>query len=205
MTPATLSTHQKSSLTRQRIAELRVQCQSEPGSVSLHQDAVREFTAAGLTAEALPLLRRLVKLTPDDLTVARQLAAALAERGEHRDAIAEYRRVAEAEPEAPRSFHDLGVAACAGGEYAVAREAFERKVELDPQSYEAYNDLAVLYGMDRRSDDVERAYRRCLTINPNYEKGRVNALQFFWDAGSDDTSRTSARSGHLGTALQRSR
>ncbi|HUU44630.1 MAG TPA: glycosyltransferase [Acidobacteriota bacterium] len=172
-----------SPISRQRVAELRVQCQRDPHSVAVHRETVDEFLAAGLTAEALPLLRRLATLCPDDPAVLVLLARVCGERGDHREAIARHQQVAQMRPDSVDAWHDLGVAACTAGEYATARDAFERKVSLAPDSYETFNDLAVLYGMDRRGDDAAAAYRRCLTINPAYEKGRQNALHFFWDTG----------------------
>lgn len=172
---------QHSPMTRGRVAELRVGCQQDPHSVSLHQEAVEEFLAAGLSAEALPLLRRLVALCPEDVGVVTRLGDALAERGEHREAIVRFRRATALTPDSPETYRRLGIAACTAGEYAVAREAFERQIDLAPDNFVTMNDLAVLYGLENRDDDAGRMYRRCLEIDPCYEKGRRNALQFFWE------------------------
>lgn len=170
-------------LDRQRIAELRIQCQREPEALGLHREAIAEFLAGGLPAEALPLLRRLAARCPNDASVATQLATILAASGNDRDALEQWRHVADLEPGSADALHNLGVAACRVADHATASQAFERKLELNPNSFETYNDLAVLYAMTGRPDDAAATYMRCLKINPRYELARKNAFQFFWESG----------------------
>ncbi len=168
-------------LTRQRVAELRVQCQKEPDSIELHRNAIAELLQAGMTGEALPLLRRMTALCPDDMEILGQLAMVLTESGDETGAKESYRLIADRESESIEAQHNLGVAACHAGDHGLAIEAFERKLSLDASNFETHNDLAVLYTMAGRADDSARAYLRCLEINPRYEKARENAFQFFWD------------------------
>jgi len=176
-------------MSRQRIAEIRVECQNDPASLPIHREAVAEFLAAGLPGEALPLLRRLVNLCPDDPAIIRQLADVHAVLGNTREALDEWRRLRGVSGDNEETLHNLGVAACVAGEYDTAREAFEAKLRLKPDCYETYNDLAVLYSMLARPEDSARAYLRCLEINPRYEKGRENAFNFFLESGRLDEGR----------------
>lgn len=171
------------SISRQRIAELRVLCQKDPSAVAIHREAITELLAADLPAEALPLLRRLASLVPDDANVHRQLAIVSAQLDQHTDAIAAWRNVRRITGDTEDTLHNLGVAACAAGDYQTACEAFERKLEAKPACYETLNDLAVLHALLGRPDDSARCYIRCLEINPRYEKGRDNAFTFFWEQG----------------------
>ncbi len=173
----------RSRLTRQRIAELRLKCQSQPDSIAIHKEAIREFLEAGLEVEALPLLRRLCDLRPNDIEMAAQLAAVLASRGDDAGALEQCRRVASLCPDSIEAQHNLGVAACKASDYQTARTAFTRKLELDPSNYETLNDLAVIHTITQNPEDAARAYLRCLEINPHYEKARDNAFQFFWENG----------------------
>ncbi|HSH00337.1 MAG TPA: BTAD domain-containing putative transcriptional regulator, partial [candidate division Zixibacteria bacterium] len=95
MTQSPTTTTDNTAMSRQRIAELRVQCQTEPRSIEVHQQAIEEFLSAGLSGEALPLLRRLVALTPDDIHSVALFARVLAERGQHRDAVAQFTKLTE--------------------------------------------------------------------------------------------------------------
>ncbi len=183
MTTASATQTQNVTLTRQRIAELRMACQLTPDSIPAHQEAVNAFLAAGLTGEALPFLRRLAILCPDDIEAGMQLSAILGRHGDDAGALEQARRVAALAPDRIDLQHNLGVAACRTGDYDAARTAFERKLSLDPQSYETCNDLAVIHTLTDHPDEAARAYMRCLEINPRYEKGRDNALQYFWDRG----------------------
>ncbi|MEW5874826.1 MAG: glycosyltransferase [Candidatus Zixiibacteriota bacterium] len=176
-------------MSRQRIAELRVGCQNDPASASLHREAVTEFMAAGLPGEALPLLRRLVNLCPDDPAIIRQLADAHSMLGNNGEALDGWRRLRAKSGDSEEILHNLGVAACVAGEYDTARDAFEAKLRLKPDCYETYNDLAVLYSMLARPEDSARAYLRCLEINPRYEKGRENAFGFFLESGRFEEGR----------------
>lgn len=171
----------RSRMTRQRIAELRLKCQTEPDSIQDHKDAIAEFLQAGLEAEALPLLRRLCDLQPNDVDAAAQLAAVLASRGDESAAMEQCRRVAALCPDSVEAQHNFGVAACKTGDYQTARTAFERKFTLDPSSFETLNDLAVIHTLTQNPEEAARAYLRCLELNPRYEKARENALQFFWE------------------------
>ena len=170
-------------LTRQRIAELRMKCQTTPDDTVSHQEAVAAFLQDGLYAEALPFLRRLADLRPNDASVATQLAATLTAQGDDRGAFEQCQVAARLEPDSIEAQHNLGVAACKLGDYAAARVAFERKLKLDPSGYETCNDLAVIHTLLQNPEEAAKAYLRCLEINPRYEKARDNAFQFFWETG----------------------
>ena len=173
----------RSRLTRQRIAELRMKCQEDPDAIITHQEAVDVFLGDGLYAEALPFLRRLSALRPNDVLVATQLAAVLTAQGDDRGALEQCKHVARLAPDSIEPQHNLGVAACKLGDHATACFAFQRKLELDPASYETYNDLAVIHALLQNPEEAAKAYLRCLEINPRYEKARDNAFQFFWEQG----------------------
>jgi len=170
-------------LNRQRIAELRIQCQQDPGALDLHREAIAEFITGGLPAEALPLLQRLASRCPDDPAIATQLATVLAESGHDRDALEQWRRVAELQPDSADAQHNLGVAACRISDHGTATRAFKRKLELDPGSFETYNDLAVLYAMTGHDEEAADTYTRGLKLNPRYDLARENAFQFFLERG----------------------
>ncbi|MBD3298689.1 MAG: glycosyltransferase, partial [candidate division Zixibacteria bacterium] len=180
MTTTTTQPHGQR-MTRQRIAEMRVACQQNPNDIELQRRTVGDFVAADLTAEAIPILRRLAALCPDDTTVTHQLAELLTALERHADAMTVYRTLADATPESIDLQHNYGVAACHARHYDDAIIAFERKLALDPKNYETLNDLAVLYALTDRYDDAARMYTQCLTVNPRYDRARDNAFQFFLD------------------------
>ncbi|GAB4318502.1 MAG: hypothetical protein Kow0074_07740 [Candidatus Zixiibacteriota bacterium] len=173
-------------MTRQRVAELRVQCQQHPDDIELQRRTAADFAAAGLAGEAIPILRRLASLCPDDESVTRQLADLLTVQEHYADAMDLYRKLAEAAPESVDAQHNYGVAACHAERYDQAIIAFEKKLALDPENYETLNDLAVLYAMTERYNDAARMYKRCLTVNPRYDRAQDNAFQFFLETGRVD-------------------
>jgi glycosyltransferase involved in cell wall biosynthesis len=177
----TTSASVSSRLSRQRIAEMRVRCQQHPNDIELQRDTAKEFVAAGLPGEAIPILRRLAALTPGDTAITIELAALLTAAEQHADAMNLYRALADAAPDSVDAHHNYGVAACHAKQYDQAIIAFERKLQLDPKCFETLNDLAVLYSLVGRPDDSARMYRRCLTVNPRYDRARENAFQFFFD------------------------
>ncbi len=168
-------------LTRQRVAEMRVACQQNPNDRELQRQTAADFVSAGLTAEAIPILRRLAALCPDDTNVIYQLAGLLTALERHADAMELYRKLADATPDAIDAQHNYGVAACHAQKYDDAIIAFEQKLTLDSDNYETLNDLAVLYAMTDRYDDAARMYKQCLAVNPRYDRARDNAFQFFLD------------------------
>jgi glycosyltransferase involved in cell wall biosynthesis/Flp pilus assembly protein TadD len=179
-------------LSRARIAELRVQCQKDPNAIAPHREAVDVFLDAGLITEALPLLRRLVQMCPDDARTAAQLGAVLTELGEREDALAAYRRAAALQPDSDRAQLDLVMAACGAGDAVTAREACAQRLRLDPNNYEALNDLGLLETAVGNHVAAAAAYERGLSVEPGYKKGRDNALQFYWDTEQYSAGRTLA-------------
>jgi len=176
-------------LSRARIAELRVQCQKEPNALAPHREAVGIFLDAGLTSEALPLLRRLVQLCPDDPETAERLAEVLAQQGDDHAALEWYRRAASLQPDSDRAQLNLVMAACRVGDYVLAREACEHRLRLNAGNHEVLNDLGLLEAAAGNRAAAAAAYERCLACNPRYEKGRENALQFYWDTGQHEAGR----------------
>ena len=109
----------------------------------LYRIAVGE-AQAGLSADALSLLKRLSIQQPERIDVREGLTALYAKQGRLQEAIAEQRVATHLDPLHPSQWDNLGSLLARAGERQAATEAFEKALSLDPGDASASRGLELL-------------------------------------------------------------
>lgn len=99
----------------------------------LFERAVKAMTN-GRPAEAVPMLRSLLELSPDDAELHYTLARALIDLSSMSEAEVHLERALELEPDYGEAHFNLGLLLGRTGRPALAGEHFERAAEIDPEN-----------------------------------------------------------------------
>jgi Flp pilus assembly protein TadD len=124
----------------------------------------------GDSAEAVRLFRHGLALDPNDPTIRKNLAAALASAGDVPAAVAEYQEVLRRRPDFAEAHSGLGYLLWRLGRTALAREQVETALRLKPDSAEACNHL----GLMLPDAEAVAVYRRALQLDPTLAEAHNN-------------------------------
>jgi pentatricopeptide repeat protein len=112
--------------------------------------------------EAIPLYKKLLQLTGDNLSVKRQLGASLVDTGDFDEAVAILEAVVEADPQDKDSLVLLGRAQLGARQTAKAIESFKSALEANPKSFEAEFYLGTAYEQSGDSAEAVKIFARLL-------------------------------------------
>lgn len=125
-----------------------------------------ELGREGRYDEQIPLLRKMVELSPDSPTLRYRLAGALSKVGEMEEAIEHLYRAVESEPHNPAAHIELGRALSSQGKLAEAVEQFLTALRLQPDSAPTHLDLGEAYFRQGRLSEAARHYAEAVRIQP---------------------------------------
>jgi len=114
--------------------------------------------------EAIPLYRKLLKLTGDNLSVKRQLGASLVDAGEYEEAIPILESVVEAVPQEKETFVLLGRAQLGARQTEKAITSFKSALEANPKSLEAQFYLGTAYEQSGNSAEAVKIFAQLLEL-----------------------------------------
>ena len=129
----------------------------------------------GQHAEAADLVRRAVRLRPEDAALQLNLGNALKALGQLDDAIEQFRNALTLAPEFPMAHYNLGNAYAAAGRHEDAADAFARSLRLQPDDPSSHtNHGNALHALGRHAEAVA-SFQRSLELRPGHA-GALNNL-----------------------------
>jgi Flp pilus assembly protein TadD len=164
------------SIDRKKVAYCRARAERHPDSPDGQRETGEYFVQAGLPAEALAPVERLVALEPADLIAQPLRSVVFVELGRFADAESESVEVVRRDPRSTAVFHNLDLLCFATDQPDKAGQQFQRVVHQEPDNPKTLNDLAVLYALPDQQDQARDAFDRCLTLGWNYREGWLNAI-----------------------------
>lgn len=123
-------------------------------------------TAQGDAPGSVVALERAIALDPSAAPTRLNLAAALRAADRFRDSETVLRRAATDFPDDARPLHELYVQLKGEGEHDAALPIIEEAVRRDPNNASLQLKLGVEYGLVRKTELAELAFRRAIAIDP---------------------------------------
>lgn len=135
-------------------------------ALALHQ--------GGMPAEAIPLYRRLLDATPDDMDLLYRLGTACAAAGLQREAGEVFRRFVALSPHHAEGRIMLGSLLHAVGDGAGAADQFRAALDLRPESMETAYNLGVILFQEGEYRQAELALRHAVALRPDFPEAEHN-------------------------------
>ncbi len=139
-----------------------------PGDPVSYYFYAKWLDSVGRTAEAIPLTRRALELSPAHVE-ARELLAAIDARQAAPAAAASVRA-----PDTPEQWLDRSLAEYRAGRYQASADAAQRALDLRPEYAEAYNNVCAAENAMERYAAAAAACERALALKPDYALARNN-------------------------------
>jgi protein O-GlcNAc transferase len=128
----------------------------------------------GRFAEAIVKYQQLLRQSPDDQTVAANLASALVRVGRLDEGLSMYEHLASKNGQQPELWFNYANALQRAGNLTKARQIFERTLKIAPAFFPAALNLANLVRDIGESQLAIELYQHAITLNPQHPKPRVN-------------------------------
>lgn len=131
---------------------------------------------AGRLAEAEPVYRALLELSPDDPNVVHFLGVLLHQRhgAANDEALALVERSVALDPSVAAWHNNLGNLLLERRRLDEATDAYARCHQLDPGNVEVLNNLGVLRGAQRRYELAEQAFQQAIARKPDFADAHAN-------------------------------
>src|ERR1051326_7252268 len=123
---------------------------------------------ANRTADALPLLEKLVRDDAENAVFRATLAQAYRQSGNLHRAIELYREAAAQTPDDPEAWYNLAAAFQDAGDQAKAGTAIAEALRLDKKRPAAHNVLGNVLRAMNRLDEAANAYAKSIQLAPRY-------------------------------------
>lgn len=140
----------------------------------------------GKPADAVPLFRKALEFSPENVRANTHLANALARTGSLDDAIAHYRKALDANPQAVEAQTNLGVALADQGELDEALACYRKALESEPRHIEALADMGIALFRQGQTDLAVADLGKALEIQPDFPQAHVNLGVVLMQKGSLD-------------------
>lgn len=121
-----------------------------------HIKAARIYRAQGQPDRTEELLKKAIKLDPNNPIGFMELAGLYSATNRLSDALKMYKRISEIEPQNPVWFMDIGLISVQLKRFDDAEEAFRKVIKLAPEASSGYRELAWLYLNTKNSYDEAR-------------------------------------------------
>ncbi len=152
----------------------------------------------GKPADAVPLFRKALAFSPDNVRGNAHLANALVRTGKLDDAIAHYRKALDSNPQAVEAQTNLGAALADQGKLDEALACYRKALENEPRHIEALADRAIALFRQGKTDRAVADLENALAIQPDFAQAHVNLGVVLMQKGSLDEAIQ-----HFETALQK--
>jgi protein O-GlcNAc transferase len=128
----------------------------------------------GAIAEAAPLYRRVLEVTPTNNVACTNLAAIATQAGDFDEAETMFRRAVELKPDVAEAHYNLGFILQEQGKLDAAIEAYRRALALRPDMPQACTNLGVALQHQGKLDDAVAAFRQAIAGNPKHADAYFN-------------------------------
>ena len=149
------------------------------------------YADAGRFEEAITGYRALTAENPDDISIARNLAAILMQMGDEAGAFVEYEKLIQRPDLAATDFYTIGVGFYTGSDYTRAAAAFEEAATRNVNDRDALEMWARSLGLDSVYAEVAAVGERWIELDPNAQTGYLLMAQAVNQGGDE------ARAGDL--------
>lgn len=129
----------------------------------------------GQHAEAAELVRRAVKLRPEDAALQLNLGNALKALGQIDNAIEQFRNALTLAPSFPMAHYNLGNAYASQGRHEDAADAFEKSLRLQPDDASSHNNLGNARHALGQHTEAIASFTRALQLRPGHA-GALNNM-----------------------------
>lgn len=188
------------------------------GATGKHRDALGQFNLAlkmapdyhdarknmaqslllmGDAGRAVPVLTRLVDLTPGDSAVWYLLAQAQANTGHPEDAIRACDQAITLAPDQARNFNLRALQRDRLGQLVEALQDYEAALKLDPDNVETLTNISLSLARQMRTQDALDAVQRAVSLSPTHVGARMRLAVLLVATGD-----TPAAIGHLQSLLE---
>jgi len=161
-----------------RITELNNAIVENPRQVEPRLELAQFYLDRCCYREALEQLEQAFALIPNHPDLATNIAAIAVNLDDREKAGKYFELAAELAPNSIDCQHNLGLYYASAGELPKARMCFEKIIFLSKDDAQAHSDLAVILADLGESENARRHFLIALELNPFYEKGLSNFLEF---------------------------
>jgi len=141
----------------------------------------------GRWEKAIPLLEKVLAITPGDQETRMYLAEAYGAANEYEKACQHLEQVLEMNPDSAPAVRALGIIHSRRQDYERAIEYLERAAELDPDHVEAYYRLGAAYDNKKLYDQAVESFKKAIQLDPRFAKA-YQALGFTYESMGDRES-----------------
>jgi protein O-GlcNAc transferase len=161
--------------------------QLAPGNPMIALELGQAYVAEGNDAQAIPVFRHVLAITPHSMDAAYQLALALQRTNDAGDAIPLLKKVVAAQPKNVAALTNLGMALCQAQNAKDAVPVLQRAVSLAPGNVTARENLAAAYVQLSQFDGAISDLRAAIKLAPgdpqlHYDLG----LAYKWQDKADE-------------------
>jgi tetratricopeptide (TPR) repeat protein len=143
------------------------------------------YADAGRFEEAVTGYRALTAENPDDISIARNLAAMLMQMGDEAGAFVEYENLMQRPDLAATDFYEIAVGFYNGGDYTRAASAFEGAATRNVNDRDALEMWTRSLGLDSVYAEVAAVAERWVALDPNAQTGYLLMAQAVNQVGED--------------------
>ncbi len=137
--------------------------------------------------KAIPLLEKVLAITPGDLDTRMHLAEAYGAANQYDKACQHLEKVLQTSPNSVGAVRALGMIHSRRRDYQRAIEYLERAVALDPDHAQAYYRLGAAYDNEKLYDQAVESFRKAILLDPRFAKA-YQALGFTYESMGDRES-----------------
>ncbi len=148
---------------------------------------------AGRFAEAEPILRELLAVSPEYAEALQALGAALSAQGRMAEGLAFFDRARALRPSDPALLHNRAQALFSLGRLDEARTDLERALRLKADLHPAWNLLGGVLAALGDAAGAEKSYRRALALRPDHPETHYNLALSYQQSGRADEAIASYR------------
>jgi serine/threonine-protein kinase len=134
----------------------------------------KALCAAGKAADAVAILRDLLRRQPDHPELHFHLGYALTAGRRLDDALTAYQRAIALQPELAEAHNNIGVVLCDQGRLDEAFAALQKANALQPDDADVHTNLGVVLADQGRVDDALAAYQKAIALQPDIAKAHYN-------------------------------
>ena len=128
----------------------------------------------GNLAEGIDLLRRSLKVNPDQIQVMLNLGTALNENKQHQESVNLLSKVIKLAPNMLLAYFNLAVAQKSLGRISDALKNYDRVIKLDPSFIDAYLNRGLLLNEQMKSEAALASYDEAIKIRSDYAEAHYN-------------------------------
>lgn len=126
------------------------------------------------TARSIEILKRTLKVSPNDPATWHELGLNYRNQGSRNEAIAAFQKSADLGEDMPEAYNSLGGVWLESRDLQRAEPAFREAIRIQPDFTEAHSNLANVLSATGRFEEARYHFETALRLKPDYAEARYN-------------------------------